>query len=263
MSDQSLSRFNNSKDPSRPDRWPVALEMVGVSFAYSSRAGVVPVLVDVSVTVGAGEWVAMMGPSGSGKSTALLCAAGLLQAQTGSVVLDGVDVVNASERVLTGLRRDRLGFIFQEFNLVPALTAEQNVGLPARFGGVRRPRGEVEDVLGVVGLRGKAESRPDELSGGQRQRVAIARALVSRPSVVFADEPTGSLDARSGDEVLDQLQALAGQGTAVLMVTHDPRVAARADRAIWLRDGRIVGEMVGASAEHIATHLAGLEDQAS
>lgn len=232
-----------------------------VSFAYPSSAGPIPVLHEVSLTLDAGEWIAVMGPSGSGKSTVLLCAAGLLQAQSGSVTLDGVDVVNASEKQLTSLRRDRLGFIFQEFNLVPALTAEQNVGLPARFSGSRRLREEVLDVLGRVGLREKADSRPDQLSGGQRQRVAIARALISRPAVVFADEPTGSLDVRSGDQILDELQSLVDDGSAVLMVTHDPRVAARADRVIWLRDGRIEEEVVGASAEQIAARLAGLEDE--
>lgn len=232
-----------------------------VSFAYPSSTGPIPVLHEVSLTLDAGEWIAVMGPSGSGKSTVLLCAAGLLQAQSGSVALDGVDVVNASERQLTALRRDQLGFIFQEFNLVPALTAEQNVGLPARFSGSRRPRKEMLDVLGRVGLREKADSRPDQLSGGERQRVAIARALISRPAVVFADEPTGSLDVRSGDQILDELQSLLDDGSAVLMVTHDPRVAARADRVIWLRDGRIEEEMIGASSEQIAARLAGFEEE--
>lgn len=236
-----------------------ALSMNGVCFAYPSPAGPVPALREVSVTLEAGEWVAVMGPSGSGKSTVLLCAAGLLRAQSGSVVLDGIDVVRASEAQLSALRRDRLGFIFQEFNLVPALTAEQNVGLPARFGGARRSREEVREALSRVGLREKAGSRPEQLSGGQRQRVAIARALVAQPTVVLADEPTGSLDTHSGDVVLGELQALVDAGSAVLMVTHDPRVAARGDRVIWLRDGRVVDELVGASAAQIASRLAGLE----
>ncbi len=215
---------------------------------------------EVSVTLEAGEWVAVMGPSGSGKSTVLLSAAGLLRAQSGTVLLDGIDVVRASEAQLSALRRDRLGFMFQEFNLVPALTAEQNVGLPARFGGARRSRAEVREALSRVGLREKAGSRPEQLSGGQRQRVAIARALVAQPAVVFADEPTGSLDTHSGDVVLGELQALVDAGSAVLMVTHDPRVAARGDRVIWLRDGRVVDELAGASAAQIASRLAGLED---
>ena len=236
------------------------LSMNRVTFAYPSPAGPVPALREVSVTLKAGEWIAVMGPSGSGKSTVLLCAAGLLRAQSGSVVLDGRDVVRASEAQLSALRRDRLGFIFQEFNLVPALTVEQNVSLPARFGGTRRPRAEVLEVLNRVGLRERAGARPEQLSGGQRQRVAIARAIVARPAVVFADEPTGSLDTHSGDVILGELQALVEAGAAVLMVTHDPRVAARADRVIWLRDGRVVDELVGASATQIASRLAGFED---
>lgn len=239
------------------------LSVRDISFAYPSPAGPVPVLHEVSLTLDTGEWIAVMGPSGSGKSTVLLCAAGLLRVQTGTVVLDGVGVVDASEKRLTALRRDRLGFIFQDFNLVPALTAEQNVGLPARFGGTPRSRVEILEALERVGLRGKTGSRPDQLSGGQRQRVAIARALVARPTVVFADEPTGSLDTRSGDLVLGELQNLVDAGSAVLMVTHDPRVAARADRVIWLRDGRVVEEMLHASAERIAARLAGFEDVAA
>ncbi len=248
--------------PSRRDDSRV-LTARDISFAYPSPAGPVPVLHEVSLTLDTGEWVAVMGPSGSGKSTVLLCAAGLLRAQTGTVVLAGVDVVDASEKQLTALRRDRLGFIFQDFNLVPALTAEQNVGLPARFGGTPRSREEILEALDRVGLREKAGSRPDQLSGGQRQRVAIARALVARLAVVLADEPTGSLDTRSGDVVLGELQSLVDAGSAVLMVTHDPRVAARADRVIWLRDGRVVEEMVHASAEQIAARLAGFEDAAA
>lgn len=242
---------------------PTPLAAQGLSYAYPTRAGDVPVLRDVSVNVAAGEWVAVMGPSGSGKSTLLLCAAGLLRAQTGSVTLEGTDVLTASEKELTALRRDRVGFIFQEFNLVPALSSEQNVGLPARFGGERRPKREVAAVLERVGLGQKLGSRPEQLSGGQRQRVAIARALVSSPAVVFADEPTGSLDARSGEQVLGLVQDLVDQGTAVLMVTHDPRVAARAHRVVWLLDGQLVDEMAGGSAESIAARLASLEDAVS
>ncbi|MFC4243801.1 ABC transporter ATP-binding protein [Gryllotalpicola reticulitermitis] len=240
------------------DAAPLAVSQV--SYSYASRARSAPVLHDVDLTVGVGEWVAVMGPSGSGKSTLLLCAAGLLRTSAGAVTLDGVDVGGASEAQLTRLRRDRVGFVFQEFNLVPALTAEQNVGLPARFGGIRRKRQEIHAVLDRVGMQPKARSRPDELSGGQRQRVAIARALVSRPAVVFAHEPTGSLDSKSADQVLELVHELVQQGTAVLMVTHDPRVAARADRIVWLRDGRIVDEMTAASTEDIAAHLASLED---
>lgn len=236
---------------------PVALQ--GISYAYPSTSRAVTVLRDVSLEVAAGEWVAIMGPSGSGKSTLLMCAAGLLRAATGSIELDGEDLAECSESRLAQMRRGRVGFVFQDFNLVPALTAAQNVGLPGLFGGPPRPKRQVLDALRSVGLDGKGNSRPDQLSGGQQQRVAIARALVASPAVVFADEPTGSLDARSGDQVLDLFGVLVEAGSAVLMVTHDPRVAARAARVVWLSDGRIVAEMRGATAAEIATRLASLE----
>lgn len=230
-----------------------------VSYAYRLQERSALILRKVSLTLESGEWVAVMGPSGSGKSTLLKCLSGLLPLQGGTVLLAGIDTVRASEKRLSALRRERLGFIFQELNLVPALTAEQNVGLPARFGGRRLARDEILEVLDRVGLRDKASSRPDQLSGGEQQRVAIARALVSRPAVVFADEPTGSLDVTTGDQFLNELRLLVDDGSAVLMVTHDPRVAARADRVVWLRDGCLEDEMVGADAEQIAARLARLE----
>lgn len=233
-----------------------------VSFEYPSATSSGPVLHEVSLTLDSGEWIAVMGSSGSGKSTLLKCLGGLLTAQRGEVVLDGVDVVRASEKQLSALRRDRLGFIFQELNLVPALTAEENVGLPARFSGKRPSHKAVLDVLDRVGLREKADSRPDQLSGGQCQRVAIARALISRPAIVFADEPTGSLDVHTSSRFLDELQVLVDDGTAVLMVTHDPNVAARADQVIWLRNGHVVDVVADATSEQIAIHLASLEDAA-
>lgn len=250
---------NDDFSPATRDRSGV-VNVADVSFAYQTRKETVPVLHQVSISVDVAEWVAVMGPSGSGKSTLLLCAAGLLRAQEGTVFLDGTDVVHSTEKTLTRLRRDRVGFIFQDFNLVPALTAEQNIGLPSRFGGTRRSRQGLKEALARVGLEEKALARPDQLSGGQRQRVAIARALISSPSVVFADEPTGSLDSRTGDQVLDELQSVVARGAAVLMVTHDPRVAARADRVVWLRDGCLVDEMSGASAQDIAERLAKFED---
>jgi putative ABC transport system ATP-binding protein len=230
-----------------------------LAFAYVSRSQTVPVLNAVDLDVAAGEWVAVMGPSGSGKSTLLLCAAGLRRAQSGRVVLDGIDLATATDKQLTALRRGQVGFVFQEFNLVPALTAEQNVGLPSRFGGVRRTRAEIAAALHEVGLAEKGSQRPDELSGGERQRVAVARALVSHPSIVFADEPTGSLDVRSRDRVLDLFDGLVANGAGVLMVTHDPLVAARADRVLWLSSGRIADVTSKASAEQIALRLAALE----
>jgi putative ABC transport system ATP-binding protein len=234
--------------------------MAGVSYSYGSHEEGSAALRGVDLVLGAGEWVAVMGASGSGKTTLLLCAAGLLPACEGRVVLSGVDLGRASERELTALRRQRVGFVFQEYNLVPALTVAQNVELPGRFAGRRPPRSMVRDALDRVGLAEKAGALPDELSGGQRQRVAIARALVAGPAVVFADEPTGALDSRSGDRVLKEFASLASVGSAVLMVTHDPRVAARANQVIWLRDGQIVDHAAAASAAQIAARLADLEE---
>lgn len=238
------------------------LSVDDLAFDYVSRSQTVPVLGGVSLRVDAGEWVAVMGPSGSGKSTLLLCAAGLQPARSGRVVLDGVHIAKASDKQLTSLRRGRIGFVFQDFNLVPALTAEQNVGLPARFGGVRRSKDQISDALQRVGLGDKSTRRPDQLSGGERQRVAVARALVAEPRIVFADEPTGSLDVPSRNRVLDLFDELVAQGAGVLMVTHDPLVAARADRVLWLSGGRIADVSSKASAEEIALRLAKLEEAA-
>jgi putative ABC transport system ATP-binding protein len=233
-----------------------------VSFDYASGSQTVPVLDGLSFGLHSGEWVAVMGPSGSGKSTLLRCAAGLSRARSGEVVIDGVRVGTASERELTALRRGRIGFIFQEFNLLAALTAEENVGLPARFGGRGHSRQKVRAALEQVGLGEKIRRRPDQLSGGERQRVAIARALVSSPRVVFADEPTGALDVRVRDHVLDLFEALAERGAGVAMVTHDPLVAARADRVLWLSGGRIAETTPRESAERIAQRLAAMEMEA-
>ena len=233
-----------------------------LTFDYVGRSESVPVLDKVSLSVDAGEWVAVMGASGSGKTTLLRCAAGLSPAFSGHVVLDGLRVETASDRQLTELRRDRIGFVFQEFNLVSALTAEENVGLPARFGGRRRSKEQIKASLEQVGIGDKGNRRPDQLSGGERQRVAIARALVTVPRVVFADEPTGALDIRVRDQVLDLFGELAAQGAGVMMVTHDPLVAARADRVLWLARGRIVEMTSKETAEQIALRLAAIEADA-
>jgi len=230
-----------------------------VVFDYVSRSQRTMVLDGLSLHVDAGEWVVVMGASGSGKSTLLHCAAGLSPATSGRVVLDGVSVESASDAQLTSLRRDRVGFVYQDFNLVSALTASDNVGLPARFGGRRRSPQQIAEALGRVGLADKGKRRPDELSGGERQRVAIARALLAEPSLVFADEPTGALDFRARDHVLDLFRDLVRQGAGVLMVTHDPLVASHADRVLWLAHGRIVEAISGATAEQIARRLAELE----
>jgi putative ABC transport system ATP-binding protein len=214
-----------------------------------------------------------MGPSGSGKSTLLHCAAGLDRVSDGRVMIDDVDVTALPERALTRLRRARVGFVFQSFNLVAALTAAQNVALPLRLAGIRPEPGRVEAALAEVGLADRAGHRPSELSGGQQQRVAIARALVTRPAVVFADEPTGALDAAASREVLRLLRAAVDRhAQTVVLVTHDPVAAAYADRVLFLADGRIVDELRNASgrgspaeggsregAEEIAMRMARLE----
>ncbi|MEU6987034.1 ABC transporter ATP-binding protein [Streptomyces sp. NPDC046324] len=207
-----------------------------------------------------GTFTAVMGPSGSGKSTLLQCAAGLDRPTSGTVEVGGVALDGLSERRLTLLRRDRIGFVFQSFNLLPSLTAAQNVALPLRLAGRRVPRGEVRAALERVGLGGREGHRPGELSGGQQQRVAIARALITRPAVLFADEPTGALDSTTSREVLSMLRELVDRnGQTIVMVTHDPQAAARADRVVFLVDGRVEGELYAPTAERVAARMTGLE----
>ncbi|MFD9892529.1 ABC transporter ATP-binding protein [Amycolatopsis sp. NPDC059027] len=213
----------------------------------------------VSLAFPRGEFTAVMGPSGSGKSTFLHCAAGLDRPTSGTVTLDGQDLGGLGETRLTKLRRDRVGFIFQAFNLLPALTVEQNVVLPQQLAGRRPDRRLVSHILERVGLAGRRRHLPGQLSGGQQQRVAIARALVTDPAVVFADEPTGALDTRTAAEVLALLrESVRASGQTVIMVTHDPVAASYADRVIFLADGRIAGELPRPTADAVAermTHL--------
>jgi putative ABC transport system ATP-binding protein len=202
-----------------------------------------------------------MGPSGSGKTTLLLCAAGLDRPDSGAVRLDGMELDRLSERALAKLRRTRIGFVFQSFNLLDALTAEQNVTLPSRLSGRGFSRNRARAALARVGLADKAHCRPGELSGGEQQRVAVARALVGEPAVVFADEPTGALDLKSGRAVLDALRSAVDElGSTVLMVTHDPRSAARADLVVFLADGRLAGDVRDPTAEQVAQRIAALGD---
>ncbi|MFC6565137.1 ABC transporter ATP-binding protein [Actinoplanes utahensis] len=238
-----------------------AVELRAVTRSFGTGERAVTALDRVDARFEPGTFTAVMGPSGSGKSTLLHCAAGLDRASGGEVIIDGVPVGGLSERALTRLRRARVGFVFQAFNLVPALTAAQNVALPLRLAGRRPHRGEVAAVLAEVGLEGRERHRPSELSGGQQQRVAIARALVARPAVLFADEPTGALDATAGAGVLRLLrEAVDRHRQTILMGTHDPLAAATADRVLFLADGRVVDELPGsAGAERIALHTARLE----
>jgi putative ABC transport system ATP-binding protein len=241
-----------------------AVELRAVSKTYGAGERAVTALDAVGVRIPAATFTAVMGPSGSGKSTLLHCAAGLDRATAGEVIIDGIQLGGLSERDLTRLRRERVGFVFQAFNLIPALTAAQNVALPLRLAGRKPAAGQVTAMLTEVGLADRAGHRPGELSGGQQQRVAIARALVTRPAVLFADEPTGALDAASGREVLRLLRAAVDRhGQTVVMVTHDPFAAAHADRVLFLADGRVVDELAGpAGAQEIALRTAKLEEAA-
>jgi putative ABC transport system ATP-binding protein len=220
------------------------------------RYGNVTALADVTMGFGAGTFTAIMGPSGSGKSTLLQCAAGLDRPDAGRVVIAGTELTALSEGKLTRLRRDRIGFVFQAFNLLPMLTAAQNVGLPLRLAGRRPDPAVVRAALASVGLDGRERHRPDALSGGQQQRVAIARALVTRPAVLFADEPTGALDRATGHEVLRMLRGLVDTAhQTLIMVTHDPVAAGYADRVVFLADGRVAGTLERPTAEQVAARL--------
>jgi putative ABC transport system ATP-binding protein len=230
----------------------------GISRTFEVGGQPVYALVDVDEEIGAGEHVAIMGPSGSGKSTLLNILGCLDRPTRGSYLLDGREVGDLDDAELTEVRRHFIGFVFQFFHLVPRLTAAQNVSLPLVFAGV--PRGDrrrrVDEALAAVGLTGRAEHRPDQLSGGERQRVALARATVTRPRVLLADEPTGNLDSASGRQILDLLDRLNDDGLTIVVVTHDPSVARRADRTLVLVDGRIArrlsSEELGDSAVEAA-----------
>jgi len=214
----------------------------------------------VSVAFEACRIKSIMGPSGSGKSTLLHCLAGLERPTSGSVVIDGTDLAGLSDARLTALRRDRLGFVFQAYNLIPTLTAEENITLAERVGGPRIDRTWTDHLVRSLGLADRLRHRPSEMSGGQQQRVAIARALAHRPTLVFADEPTGNLDSHTGAEVLGFLRhAVERLGQTVVMVTHDPAAAARTHRVVFLRDGRVVDDLRRPSAADVLARLAAKE----
>jgi putative ABC transport system ATP-binding protein len=241
---------------------------VGVRAAvkrYGEGATEVRALDGVDLDVPAGQFLAIMGPSGSGKSTLLHCAAGLDRLTSGSVEIAGTPLEDLSDAKLTRLRRERVGFVFQSYNLVPTLSAEENITLPLDLAGADVDRGWFERVVATLGLGDRLHHAPAELSGGQQQRVAAARALVTRPTVVFADEPTGALDSHSGAELLSFLRdASRDHGQTVVMVTHDPGAASYADRLLFLADGRVVDEMFDPTAERILDRMKGLEaDQAT
>jgi len=228
------------------DRVPMSQPIVtatDVHRRYGAGEAAVDALAGVSISFGRGEFAAIMGPSGSGKSTLMHVLAGLDSPTRGSVVVDGTELAGLDDAALTRLRREKIGFVFQAFNLLPVLTAEENVVLPLSIAGRRPDQDWIDRLLDAVGLTDRRTHRPSELSGGQQQRVAVARALATRPAVVFADEPTGNLDSKSSAEVLALLrQAVDEFGQAVVMVTHDRAGAETADRIVELADGRVVGD---------------------
>ena len=242
--------------PLTGDRTAHALRLDAVSKVYGRGQRAVVALREVTVAIDRGAFVAVMGPSGSGKSTFLHCAAGLDQVTSGTVRLGGADLGGLNETRLTELRRTHVGFVFQAFNLVGSLTVRQNITLPLRLAGSRVDRRWLADVIDRVGLAGRAGHRPAQLSGGQQQRVAIARALVTRPEVVFADEPTGALDTVTGTSVLRLLrEAVDAMDQTVVMVTHDPVAASYADTALLLADGRVIEQIRRPSADRIAARM--------
>ncbi|MEV0528272.1 ABC transporter ATP-binding protein [Streptomyces sp. NPDC050439] len=234
----------------------VAARATDLSKVYGQGETQVVALDHVSVDFGQGEFTAIMGPSGSGKSTLMHCVAGLDSFSGGSVRIGETELSTLKDKQLTKLRRDKIGFIFQAFNLLPTLTALENITLPMDIAGRKPDKQWLEQVISMVGLAGRLSHRPTELSGGQQQRVAVARALASQPDIIFGDEPTGNLDSRSGAEVLGFLRnSVRELGQTVVMVTHDPVAAAYADRVIFLADGRIVDEMLSPTADGVLDRM--------
>ncbi|MCW2600733.1 MAG: macB [Frankiales bacterium] len=237
------------------DTYP-AVRAIDVRKSYGKGETAVTALAGVSLDVPRGQLAAVMGPSGSGKSTLMHCLAGLDNVDDGSIDISGTPVVGMNDKQLTALRRNRIGFVFQQYNLLPTLTAAENITLPLDIAGRKPDKAWYDEVVGAVGLADRLGHRPAELSGGQQQRVACARALITRPDVVFADEPTGNLDSRSGAEVLGFLQRSAREfGQTVVMVTHDPVAAAYADRVVFLADGLLVDEMLDPTAQKVLDRM--------
>jgi putative ABC transport system ATP-binding protein len=237
-------------------RSDMAASMIDGTKIYGRGATEVRALDGVTLDFAGGQFSAIMGPSGSGKSTLVHCVAGLDSLTSGAVRVGGVDLISLDDKRLTRLRRDRIGFVFQAFNLVPTLTALENITLPAALAGRRLDKGWLATVVQTVGLGGRLAHRPSELSGGQQQRVAVARALAARPEIVFADEPTGNLDSHAGAEILTFMRRAAHEfGQTIVMVTHDPVAASYAGRVVFLNDGRIVDEMTEPTAERVLDRM--------
>nr|WP_305094458.1 ABC transporter ATP-binding protein [Prescottella sp. R16] len=238
----------------------VAARAVDLTKVYGTGDTRVHALAGVSAEFARGEFTAIMGPSGSGKSTLMHCLAGLDAASSGSVLIGDTDLTTLSDKQMTQLRRDRIGFVFQAFNLVPTLTALENITLPLDIAGRKADQQWLDTVIDRLGLRDRIDHRPGELSGGQQQRVACARALAGRPEIIFGDEPTGNLDSHSSGEVLSILRAAVDEfDQTVVIVTHDPRAASFADRVVFLADGRIVDELRDPTAESVLDRMKNLE----
>ncbi|NKS79853.1 ATP-binding cassette domain-containing protein [Rhodococcus hoagii] len=243
-----------------PTETTVAARAVNLTKVYGSGDTQVHALASVSAEFARGEFTAIMGPSGSGKSTLMHCLAGLDAASSGAVLIGATDLTTLSDKQMTQLRRDRIGFVFQAFNLVPTLTALENITLPLDIAGRKADQQWLDTVVDRLGLRDRLDHRPGELSGGQQQRVACARALAGQPEIIFGDEPTGNLDSRSSGEVLSILRAAVDEfHQTVVIVTHDPRAASFADRVVFLADGQIVDELREPTAESVLDRMKNLE----
>ena len=239
----------------------VAASAVAASKVYGSGDTEVTALDAVSIEFRAGELTAIMGPSGSGKSTLMHCVAGLDDLSSGRVLIGDTDLTTLNDRQLTILRRDQIGFIFQAYNLIPTLSAIENITLPSSLAGRKPDPAWLDTVISTVGLGDRLKHRPSELSGGQQQRVAVARALASQPAIIFADEPTGNLDSRTGSEILAFMRrAVRELGQTIVMVTHEPGAASYASRVVFLADGAIVGELADPSVESVLDRMKQLGD---
>jgi len=233
-----------------------AVQAISLAKTYGRGDTRVTALRDVSVAFEAGKFTAIMGPSGSGKSTLMHCLAGLDTADSGQILVGGTEITALNDKQLTGLRRERIGFVFQAFNLVPTLTAEQNITLPLALAGSTTDAEWLNYVVATLGLQDRLKHRPHELSGGQQQRVAVARALLTRPDVIFGDEPTGNLDSKAGSEVLALLRRSSKEmGQTIIMVTHDPVAASYADRVVLMSDGNLVGEILEPTSDSVLAAL--------
>jgi putative ABC transport system ATP-binding protein len=251
-----MSSTMSDTPPPPPAQAAVAARAVNAVKTYGGGDTAVHALADVTVDFVQGQFTAIMGPSGSGKSTLMHCLAGLDELTSGSVWIEGVNLTELKEKDLTKLRRDRIGFIFQAFNLIPTLSAEENIVLPMSLAGRAPDQAWVDQIVSTVGLGDRLTHRPSELSGGQQQRVAVARALASQPAIIFADEPTGNLDSHSSAEILSFMrQAVKDYGQTIVMVTHDPVAASYADRVLILADGNIVNEIHEPTTEAVVDFM--------